>query len=171
MSPSLIFQAAAFVALSVGGTYYLAGNMEEDREVVMKVETIQPQQKAVLSNGSLVSIPRTNGQFFTQGRVNSGSVRFLIDTGASTVALTLEDARRAGININNLVYDRQVQTANGRTVAAEVMLRDVRIGGVRVTNVRALVMAEGLHISLLGMTYLGQLQKVEVMPNQLILQR
>jgi aspartyl protease family protein len=85
--------------------------------------------------------------------------------------LTLEDARRAGININNLVYDRQVQTANGRAVAAEVMLRDVRIGGVRVTNVRALVMAEGLHISLLGMTYLGQLQKVEVMPNQLILQR
>jgi aspartyl protease family protein len=47
----------------------------------------------------------------------------------------------------------------------------VRIGGVRVTNVRALVLAEGLHVSLLGMTYLGELQKVEVMPHQMILRR
>jgi len=166
-----MFQAALVIGVSLGGTYYLAGNMEEKTETVMEAEPIRPQQEVALSSGSVVSIPRTNGQFFAQGRVNSGSVRFLVDTGASTVALTLDDARRAGVDIRRLVYDRPVSTANGRAMAAEVMLKDVRIGGVRVTNVRALVMADGLHISLLGMTYLGQLQKVEVMPNQLILRR
>lgn len=165
-----MFQAIVIIGASIGGTYYLAGNAEVE-ESVLETEEIKPRQEAVLSKGSVVSIPRTNGQFFAQGRVNTGSVRFLIDTGASTVALTLDDARRSGIDVNRLVYDRTVETANGRTMAAEVALKEVRIGGVRVTNVRALVLSEGLHISLLGMTYLGELQKVEVMPNQLILRR
>lgn len=170
MSPALIFQATVIIGASIGGTYYLAGNGDVE-ETVLESEEIKPRQEVALSNGSVVSIPRTNGQFFAQGRVNSGSVRFLIDTGASTVALTVDDARRSGIDINRLVYNRAVETANGRAMAAEVTLKEVRIGGVRVTNVRALVLSEGLHISLLGMTYLGELQKVEVMPNQLILRR
>lgn len=165
-----MFQVAVLIGASIGGTYYLANNTDAE-DAVIEVEEIKPRKKAVLTQGSVVSIPRTNGQFFVQGRVNSGSVRFLVDTGASTVALTLEDARKSGINIHGLVYNRAVDTANGRAMAAEVMLKDVRIGGVRVTNVRALVLSEGLHISLLGMTYLGELQKVEVMPNQLILRR
>lgn len=170
MSPALMFQATLIIGASIGGTYYLAGNSDV-KETVIEAEEIKPRKDPVLSQGSVVSIPRTNGQFFAQGRVNTGSVRFLIDTGASTVALTLEDARRSGVDVNRLVYDRAVETANGRAMAAEVMLKEVRIGGVRVTNVRALVLSEGLHISLLGMTYLGELQKVEVMPNQLILRR
>lgn len=166
-----MFQAAIIVALSIGGTYYLSGNVEAE-DTIMESKAVAPQQKeAPHSQGSVVSIPRTNGQFYAQGRVNSGSVKFLIDTGASTVALTLNDARKAGVDVRRLVYNQPVDTANGRTMAAAVNLKDVRIGGVRVTNVRALVLAEGLHISLLGMSYLGELQKVEVLPNQLILRR
>lgn len=170
MSPTFMFQVAVLIGASIGGTYYLAGNTDVENAVI-EADVVVPRQAAPLSRGSVVSIPRTNGQFFAQGRVNSGSVRFLIDTGASTVALTLEDARRAGVDINRLVYNRAVDTANGRTMASEVILKEVRIGGVRVTNVRALVLAEGLHVSLLGMTYLGELQKVEVMPNQMVLRR
>lgn len=170
MSPTFMFQVAVLIGASIGGTYYLAGNTDVE-DAVIEADVVVPRQAAPLSRGSVVSIPRTNGQFFAQGRVNSGSVRFLIDTGASTVALTLEDARRAGVDINRLVYNRAVDTANGRTMASEVILKEVRIGGVRVTNVRALVLAEGLHVSLLGMTYLGELQKVEVMPNQMVLRR
>lgn len=167
-----MFQVAILIGASIGGTYYLAGNTEVDvDDAVIEVQEVKPRQEAALSRGSVVSIPSTNGQFFAQGRVNSGSVRFLIDTGASTVALTLEDARRSGVDINRLVYNRRVDTANGRTMAAEVMLKDVRIGGVSVKNVRAVVLSEGLQVSLLGMTYLGELQKVEVTPNQLILRR
>jgi aspartyl protease family protein len=165
-----MFQVAVLIGASIGGTYYLSNNTEVE-DAVIEADVVVPKKTAPLSHGSVVSIPRTDGQFFAQGRVNSGSVRFLIDTGASTVALTLEDARRAGVDINRLVYNRAVDTANGRTLAADVTLKDVRIGGVRVTNVRALVLAEGLHVSLLGMTYLGELQKVEVMPHQMILRR
>ncbi len=120
-------------------------------------------------SASVVSLPRTNGQFFTQARVNSGSVRFLVDTGASSVALTLDDARRAGIDPRALRYDVPVHTANGRTMAAAVTLKDVQIGGIRVRNVEGLVLNEGLHISLLGMTFLGQLQKVEATSTQMIM--
>lgn len=166
-----MFQVAVLVGASIGGTYYLSGNTNVE-DAVIEQTSVKPEKKvAALSRGSVVSIPRSNGQFFAQGRVNSGSVRFLIDTGASTVALTVEDARKSGINVNRLVYDRQVDTANGRTMAAEVTIKDLRIGGVRVTNVRALVLSEGLHISLLGMTFLGELQKVEVTPTQIILRR
>mgnify|MGYP002021054096 CR=1 FL=1 len=73
--------------------------------------------------------------------------------------------------MRDLIFDRPVDTANGRTMGASVMLRDVSLGGVRVTNVEAIVLREGLTISLLGMTFLGQLQKVEVMPNQMVLRR
>ena len=124
---------------------------------------------AVQQSASVVSLPRTNGQFFTQGRVNTGSVRFLVDTGASTVALTLDDARRAGIDVGALDFSVPVDTANGRTYAASVRLKDVQIGGIRVRNVEGMVIAEGLHISLLGMTFLGELQKVEATPTQLIM--
>ena len=120
-------------------------------------------------SASVVSIPRRNGQFYTQGHVGRGSVAFLVDTGASTVALTLQDARRAGVDVRALRYDVPVSTANGRAMAARARLDEVRIGGIRVRDVDALVMRDGLHISLLGMTFLGQLQKVEATPQQLIL--
>ena len=133
----------------------------------------QPKPKATTvmtpQSASVVSLPRVNGQFFTQARVNSGSVRFLVDTGASSVALTLDDARRAGIDPRALRYDVPVHTANGRTMAAAVTLKDVQIGGIRVRNVEGLVLNEGLHISLLGMTFLGQLQKVEATSTQMIM--
>lgn len=170
MSTSFMLQAGLLIAVSVAGTYYLANNVESD-EVHIEREVIAPMKVEPISQGSVISIPRTNGQFFTQGRVNSGSVHFLIDTGASTVALTPEDAQKAGIHLRDLVFDRPVDTANGRTMGASVKLRDVSLGGVRVTNVEAIVLKEGLSVSLLGMTFLGKLQKVEVMPNQMVLRR
>ena len=92
-------------------------------------------QAARPQSASVVSIPRQQGQFFTQARVNSGSVRFLVDTGASAVALTLEDARRSGFDPHALDYDVPVDTANGRTYAARVRLDEVRIGGIRLDNI------------------------------------
>ncbi|MEM9600848.1 MAG: TIGR02281 family clan AA aspartic protease, partial [Pseudomonadota bacterium] len=62
-------------------------------------------------------------------------------------------------------------TANGRTYAAKVVLDEIRIGGIVVRDVTALVVQDGLHISLLGMTFLGELQRVEATPTQLILRR
>lgn len=121
--------------------------------------------------GSVVSIPksRNDGQFWTDARVNSGHVRFLVDTGASSVALTLNDAKKAGIRTRELKYNVPIATAGGRNMAAYVDLKTISVGAITLRNVRALVVPEGLNTSLLGMTYLGQLQKVEATPNALLL--
>lgn len=121
--------------------------------------------------GVAVSIPKNkvDGHYWTNARVNNGVINFLVDTGASTVALTPEDARRAGINMNELQYNVPVATAAGQNVAASVQLKSISVGPVTLRNVRAIVVPEGLSTSLLGMSFLGQLQKVEATPHALIL--
>lgn len=121
--------------------------------------------------GVAVSIPKskTDGQYWANARVDNGVVNFLIDTGANAVALTPEDAVRAGIRLNDLNYNIPISTAGGQNVAAEVTIKSISIGPVTLRNVRAIVVPEGLSTSLLGMTFLGQLQKVEATPHALIL--
>ncbi|MGB6230960.1 MAG: TIGR02281 family clan AA aspartic protease [Litorimonas sp.] len=168
MSNSLFIQVAGIAAIAVVGTLYLAENSEK-RETTLESAPVEAAAPHQIAKGSVVSIPRSNGQFYTYGRVNRGSVRFLVDTGASTVALTAQDALKSGIDPTTLRYDRAVDTANGRTYGAVVELDEIMIGGIRVRDVRAIVIPEGLGISLLGMSFLGELQKVEATPNQLIL--
>jgi len=131
-------------------------------------ETTLPVTKL---QGVAVSIPKSksDGQYWTNARVGSGVVNFLVDTGASAVALTPEDARRAGIRLDELVYDVPISTAGGQNVAAAVTLKSISIGPITIRNVRAIVVPEGLTKSLLGMTFLGQIQKVEATPHALIL--
>lgn len=170
MSSGFFIQAGLLAAVAVGGAYYLAQNPAVTSEPVEETIPVRPVTPKPQS-ASVVSIPRSNGQFFTQARVNRGSVRFLVDTGASAVALTIDDARRAGIDTRKLSFDRPVDTANGRTYAASVKIDEIRIGGIVVRDVQTLIVKDGLHISLLGMTFLGELQRVEATPSQLILRR
>jgi len=118
----------------------------------------------------VTAIPKaTDGHFWAEARVNQTVVRFLVDTGASVVALTPEDARRLGVDTARLTYDRDVTTAMGRTKAAYVLIDSVGIGQSRMQNVEALVIRDGLSTSLLGMSYLGRLSRFEATPSSLIL--
>ena len=110
-----------------------------------------------------------DGHYWAQASVNGSWVRFLVDTGASAVALTGEDARRLGIDVDALEYERPVVTANGQTKAAMVTLDHVAVAGARVVGVQALVVREGLQTSLLGMSYLGRLSRFEATKTALIL--
>ena len=87
----------------------------------------------------------------------------------SAVALTGDDARRLGFDPAGLNYGYAVQTANGEARAARVTLPSIAIAGVRVDNVDAFVIDHGLETSLLGMTYLGRLSRIEATPTALIL--
>jgi aspartyl protease family protein len=138
-----------------------------EQEVVLE-QRPEPKQA---SQGSVVSIPKSSrdGQFWADATVNSGYVRFLVDTGASAVALTKEDARKAGLRLHELSYNVPIRTAGGRNMAARVQLKSIAIGSITLRNIEALVVPEGLETSLLGMTYLGQLQKVEATPSALLL--
>ena len=111
-----------------------------------------------------------DGHYWAEGLANGARIRFLVDTGASNVSLTLEDARRLGVDPSALVYDRRVRTAAGDSLAAPVRLASLSVDGARVRDVDALVIGHGLPASLLGMSYLGRLARFEATPDALILQ-
>jgi aspartyl protease family protein len=103
-----------------------------------------------------------NGHFVAPVAVEGKTIDMLIDTGASTVVLRAEDAKRAGLDITRLNYSVPVQTANGRSFAAPVFLKNVSIGAVSVPGVDALVAKPGsLQTSLLGMSFLSRLRSYE----------
>ena len=110
-----------------------------------------------------------DGHFWAEATANGRHVRFLVDTGATTVALTEGDAQRLGLDVNGLKYDIPVQTAGGETQAASVKLDYVSVAGARVDAVDAVVVREGLENSLLGMSYLGRLSRFEATQSALIL--
>jgi aspartyl protease family protein len=106
--------------------------------------------RIVLSAGS-------GGHFVTQGSINGKSVSFIVDTGATHVALSQNVAEQIGLSYRN--GQRTVgQTANGPTVAYRVMLDSVRIGDVMVYNVDAAVLPAGMEQVLLGNSFLTRFQ-------------
>ncbi len=111
-----------------------------------------------------------NGDFAVRTQVNDASITMMLDTGASAVVLTQEAARAAGLAIDTLRYDVPVETANGRTRAAQVTLDRLSVGGITERKVNALVSAPGaLRTSLLGMTFLSRLDGFEIKGDRLIL--
>jgi aspartyl protease family protein len=114
-------------------------------------------------------VKSADGHFWAEALVDGERVRFLVDTGATAVALTMDDARRLGLDPGALNYNYKVMTANGEARAAQVRLASVSIGGARVDDVPAMVIEKGLPSSLLGMTYLGRLSKFEATQTALIL--
>ncbi len=187
MGSKLIRDAALVSIVIVGGFFALT-----QRELIYEFIGLHPRDivearanrlqqthptdrletNAMVINGSSTSINKApDGHFWVEARVNSGSVRFLVDTGASVVALTPLDAQKAGFSLQTLNYTAPIDTAAGRIMAAPIELDLVAVGNVMVRNVRAVVIREGLPQSLLGMSYLGELQKVEASKSLLILRQ
>ena len=120
--------------------------------------------------GTMVLRAAPDGHYYTRARINGRSVDAVVDTGASLVALSYADARKAGLNMSALDFNITMQTANGKGYAALVNLDELRIGSVRLTDVRAVVAQRGkLGISLLGMSFLGRLSRADMRSGELIL--
>ena len=110
------------------------------------------------------------GQFEANAVINGISLPVVVDTGATMVALSSDTARRLGIMPAQSAFRVSVSTANGTLTAAPVMLNEVRVGGIRVENVQAVIIPGGvLSVSLLGMTFLSRLQQFEMAGGQLTL--
>ncbi|MEM1198888.1 MAG: TIGR02281 family clan AA aspartic protease [Pseudomonadota bacterium] len=128
-----------------------------------------PLQQAT-TYGEVEIKARRNGNFYTRAKVNGSSVRVLIDTGATFVALRYEDAEALSLDPLNLDYTVEVNTANGVSYAAPVELDEVTIGGITVNDVEAIVTKPGtMHITLLGMSYLGRAGGFRVEGDTLVL--
>ncbi|MBV9016923.1 MAG: TIGR02281 family clan AA aspartic protease [Alphaproteobacteria bacterium] len=147
--------------------YMVAGQRElwmprSDEPVAAAVATPAPQPQAQTTVGNSVTYNADKrGQFWIDAVVNGASVHFVVDTGATALTLTAADAAAAGIGHGNLTYNVIMNTANGQGQAAQVQLREVRIGQLTIDNVPALV-TDNLHVSLLGMSFLKRLQRFEI---------
>lgn len=121
--------------------------------------------------GEEVKIAAANDhQFYVKASVNASASSFLIDTGASFVALRDSDARLAGVYVAPSEFDRPVRTANGLTKAALVTLDAVEVDGLRVEHVPAFILPDDqLPINLLGMSFLSKLKSVEARGGELVL--
>ena len=105
-----------------------------------------------------------DGHYWADAVIEGRAVRVMVDTGASVVALTREDAARLGLELTADDFSGAVVTASGAVRAAPVELQAVAVAGARVDRVEALVVEAGLPHSLLGMSYLGRLSSFSATP-------
>jgi aspartyl protease family protein len=123
-----------------------------------------------VTRGHTVEIVRSGGSFSIGAQVNGARVPMALDTGASSVVLTQEAAKAAGLPLEVLAYTVNVDTANGRARAAPVTLDRLAVGGIVERSVPALIAQPGqLHTSLLGMSFLNRLESWEVRGDQLLM--
>ena len=160
----------AFVWVALGFVLILGYSHRNDvsavwQRVAGEVNPALPQQRA---RDEVVLRKASDGHFYVDVDVNGSTIRMLADTGASAVALSAEDAERAGIDVDQLDFTFVVSTANGQAAAAEVRLDEVRVGSIVRNDVRGMV-TRGLSGSLLGMSFFGTLSKVALESDELVL--
>jgi aspartyl protease family protein len=105
--------------------------------------------------------PDSRGHFFAFAQVDGETIKFVVDTGADMVALTLDDARRAGIKFDPENFDVVARGASGDAYGQRVVIDDIVLDGKRVRDVHAAII-EDLDVSLLGQTYLRKLRSVHL---------
>jgi aspartyl protease family protein len=124
----------------------------------------RPRSVAIARNG--------RGHFDVDGRVNGRRIEFVVDTGASVVALTARDAARLGIHPPPSAFTADVKTANGTVRAAPARLDIVEIGSLQLRDVSALVLPnDALSDNLLGLSFLSRLHRFEYSDGKLVLEQ
>jgi aspartyl protease family protein len=113
-------------------------------------------RNAPAGNAKVVLQADGQGHFVTQGQINGGTIRMLVDTGATAIALPAQEAQRLGINYRRGEIGRS-NTANGPVTVYRVKLDSVRIGDVELKQVDATVQEAGLPFALLGMSFLNRM--------------
>ncbi len=117
-----------------------------------------------------IALPRgPGGHYFLTAKVNGVEMTFLVDTGASDVALGAEHAKKLRLQLRDQDFNRRYHTANGIVRGAPVELRLVQAGRLRIRNVEASVLDGPLDMPLLGMSFLNRLKGYEVRDDKLVL--
>jgi aspartyl protease family protein len=137
-----------------------------------KVQTATDQTVTQAGTRSL-SIPRdARGHFQTNGRIDGQRVDFMVDTGASVVALNEKSAARFGLRPSRSEYNATVSTANGTIKAARTRIAMIELGGLIVRDVDAMVLPdEALSENLLGLSFLSKLKRFEYANGKMVLEQ
>ena len=119
---------------------------------------------------SVVIMRAMDGHFAVRAKIGDDPIALMVDTGASFVTLTYDDAKRLGFEPDGLAYDIPIRTANGTITAAPILLDRIAVGPIERQGVRALVAPRGvLDQSLLGLTFLNTLNSYSVGGDRLVL--
>ncbi|MGX7896465.1 retropepsin-like aspartic protease family protein [Tsuneonella sp. HG222] len=112
--------------------------------------------------GAMVLQREEDGHFYAQVRIDTRDYRMLVDTGASMVALTGEDARDLGLDWNPDKLEPVARGAGGIVYGVPIVLPEVAVGDYAVKNVEAVIIPEGLPFSLLGQSFLSHIATVQM---------
>lgn len=133
-------------------------------------DDILPRQSVEVDTG-IISVPRgPDGHFHLRLALNDTPVDFLVDTGASDIVLTMDDARRIGLDTDNLAFIGIAMTANGTVRTAYTNVVELALGPVVFNDVTVAVNEGEMSGSLLGMAYLNRFSRLEIADNTLRLQ-
>jgi aspartyl protease family protein len=135
-----------------------------------KPAPVEPSAQAGLRS---LSIPRDGrGHFRTEGRIDGQRIGFMVDTGASLIALNETSAARFGLRPSRGDYNATVTTANGTIKAAPARLAMIEVGGIVVRDVDAMVLPdEALSENLLGLSFLSKLKRFEYTNGTMVLEQ
>ncbi len=170
MRSVLTFTAAAIVAGMIIPRYAEQMNAHSQRPM--------PAQPAAATGANAPELDSVEvrrdafGHFSVEGRVDGRALQFTVDTGASVIALTADDAANLGLHPAASDYTMLMRTANGLIRAAPATLDMVEIGNITVHNVNAVVMPEGaLSENLLGMSFLSRLSHFDYSNGKMVLEQ
>jgi aspartyl protease family protein len=124
--------------------------------------SLMPYRGEDVGNGSISFEAWPDGEFRIDAMVNGTPLMFVVDTGASDVVLTPEDAERLGYDPQALDFSEAYTTANGGVMGAPIVLREIAIGPIRMYDVAATVNGAPMPYSLLGITFLDRLASYDV---------
>lgn len=169
----MLKRVLVFAGVVVAVATQLPGYLQ--RQVETAPTTAPTQQVAVVSPpapaqglGRALLSANAQGHFTATFRINGKAVEGMIDTGASSVAINETTARRLGFGGSDLDFKYKVNTANGQTAAAVVTLDRIEVDGVRVQDVKAMVLQDkALSGTLIGMTFLEKLGSYKVENGQM----
>lgn len=129
-------------------------------------------RQSVITGEARVEVPRArDGHYYLTLEMNGTPIRFVVDTGATDVVLTTQDASSIGIDPDDLAYLGQARTANGTVRTARIRIDDVRLGEFTDRNLPAWVNEGQMETSLLGMAYLQMFDRIEIAQDRLVLTR
>ncbi len=133
--------------------------------------TVLPRQSVIDGQTTQIALPMgIDGHYHVTLGLNGTPVDFIIDTGASNMVLTMEDAQRVGV-ADDLVFTGRAQTANGQISTARTRIATVTLGPIADRNVPAMVNGAEMPGSLLGMDYLRRFGRIEIANGEMILER
>lgn len=168
MNRTLLFTIAAIGAGI--GMLMPSGAEQPDRQAVEVAQASAGEDEEEDGEPRPTRIEREDdGHFYAHAKVNGELVRFLVDTGATGVALTIPTAERLGVPFSRSKFEVVATGASGPVRGQRITLDSVSVDGKRVSDVSGVVI-EGLEISLLGQTYLSRIGSVEMSGNYMTLE-